>query len=224
MWYTYCMGDLKKKYAKEGIKASFKAKEQAKDAQIASLEDILDPVKNPDKASFSETSDWQELRKYISLYFPQAKDHDDLSANQIMAAIASALGWTIKRICEASGVGRKTVENWLGKEGVKYLISEFRLKEGEQDPSKMISGNGYRGMKMIEHILSLPLAIHNESLLKLQMDVAKFATKQYAGDAEQHINVKGSVTYKDIAEEIHKRKAEVASALSEEEEADLFIN
>ena len=214
--------DFRKKYAKEGVKASKKAELDAKKAKKASVEEFLDPEKNPDKATYEETGEWQELRKYTVLHFPEATDHDELSANQVLCAVANACGWSNAKIAKESGISEATVSRWLKNENVKYLINEFRLKEGDKEPAELVVSNKYRGLKLMEHVLSLPPAIDNMDLLKLQMDLAKFLSKKDVGDADQNINVKGAVSYADVAEQIHKKKLEGEVGLSEDEEEELF--
>lgn len=214
--------DFRKKYAKEGIKASIKAETEVKKAKKSKVEDFLDPEKNPDKAGYEATGEWEELKKYTFLHFPEIVEHEGVSANQALCAIAHACGWSNAKISRESGINDSNIARWLKSEDIKYLINEFRLKEGDKEPAELVVSNKYRGLKLMEHVLSLPPAIDNMDLLKLQMDLAKFLAKKDVGDADQNINVKGAVSYADVAEQIHKKKMEGDISLTDEEEDELF--
>ena len=212
--------DLKDKYAREGMKASLEAKRDRLKNQSEELDAVLDPELNPDGASQAEEgSEWTELRKYIGIHFSEAKDHPNLSANQIMVGVANVLGWQPAKIAKESGIKKRTIHSWLSKTDVQYLIKEFQIKKGQEDPREMMTAAGYKGLKFIDHLLSLSPSIANKDLLRLQLDAAKFQVQQSYGKAEEHLNVKGNVSYKDIAEQVYKSNAE---DLTEEEEEELF--
>lgn len=215
--------DFREKYEREAKIAAFEAQKQLSKEQAAEMEALLDPEVNSDDSDSSgqEAGEWTELRKYIMIHFAEAKQHANLSANKIMVGVASALGWDPTRIANASGIKRSTVYGWLKSAEVEYLINEFRIKEGQKDPKDMINSIGYKALKMLDHILSIPLDPRNKDLTKLQQDTAKFQVQQAFGKAAETLNV-NEVSYADVAKEIHLRKQDSDEQLSDDEEEILF--
>lgn len=184
---------------------------------------FLDPKVNKDKASFEETSEWDEFRRHVALYFPEVVDHNEFSANQALVAIAHASGWSNVKIHKASGLGEDTVSKWLKRPEVKYLINEFRLKTGDKNCEELVASTKHRGFKLMDYLLSLPPAVHDKDLLRIQVDLIKHVTKKDVGDADQNINVKGATTPADVLEEIHKLKQQGADlSFKIEDEEDIF--
>lgn len=213
--------DLKKKAKKFAIDESYKdAKKRRKELKTR-IDDFLDPKKNKDNAKIGEEdSEWSQLRKYISIHFPEIAEFEDLSANQAMVAVAHALGYSQVKISKLSGIRRKTVAHWLGLPELKYAMDQFRAKEGNKDHQDMVIENAYLGSRLIKGILSMPPALSDLDTLKIQMDLAKFAVKQGHGEAAQNINV-NATSLDDVLEAAKKSKIE---ELSEEEEDELFLN
>lgn len=213
---------LKEDFQRAGQAASEKAHEDYLKSQDPELFKALDPAMNPDTAKVSkETKGWSEIRSYVIVHFPEAKQHKGLSANQILAAIAHCIGWSYGEISKASGINKSTIATWLVKPEVKNLIREFSIKQGETSPTTIVKGNAYKGQKFIDYMLSLPPQLHDKDLLKIQSDLSKFSTAQGYGKAEENVNVNGQVTYKDVAEGIYKNR-DKESAITEEEEDELF--
>lgn len=214
---------LKDEYQYQGKLAAIETKKELLKQKVEELETVLDPETNPDQADQSDiSSEWQELRKYIIIHFPEAKEHANLSANQIMVAIAHCMGWSKSKIVENSGLKSRTVYAWLEKPELQHLINEFSLKQGQADPKTLINSLGFKALKVADTILSLVSDPRNLEFLKVQKDMAKFIVQQAYGKPDENINI-NEVSYKDIAETVYKKKSNDENVeISEEEEEALF--
>jgi hypothetical protein len=216
--------DIRAEYERKGRIDAFEQQKKIAKDQLAEMDALLDPEVNPDSADpeGKEAGEWTELRKYIMIHFPEAKLHANLSANKIMVGIAHAMGKSATEISNISGIKRPTVYGWLKQAEVENLINEFRIKKGQEDPAELMTSIGYKALKMLDHILSLPVDSRNKDLTKLQQDTAKFQIQQAFGKATETINV-NEVSYADVAKEIHKKKnSEEVKELTEEEKEALF--
>lgn len=192
--------------------------------KLKEMEALLDPEINTDAATVKgePSGEWKEIRKYIMIHFPEAKQHANMSAHKICVGVAYALGWDVTKIAKESKLNRSTIYDWIKTAEVENLINEFRIKEGKQDPQALMTSTGYKALKLLDHILSIPVDHRNRDLTKIQQDTAKFQVQQAFGKATETINV-NEVSYKDVAEQIHKKKRnEEVEELSQEEEEELF--
>lgn len=213
--------DLKKEYEYQGRLASIENRKAALKLQEKELSEVLDPELNPDSATKGkEKPEWEELRKYIMIHFPEAKEHINLGANKIMVGIALAQGWSVSKIAAASGLNNRTIYDWKGLAEVEYLINEFRIREGLKDPKDLVTENGYIALKQLNKIIREPVDKNNTAFTNTQASLLKFAAEMMLGKAAETVNV-NKVTYKEVAEMVYEQSKE-EDELTEDEKDALF--
>lgn len=161
-------------------------------------------------------SDWEALRRYAKIRFPEGARYTNLSPNNKLVAIAHCMGWLPSKIAAASGISSRTIYTWLKRPDILVFIEEFQLKEGQADPDKKWTDLSFKAMKFADDILSDP--DNSDSNKRLKADMAKWVVERKYGKAAQPIEHRGSL----IKELFTAISNTPAASVSAEEEEELF--
>ena len=161
-------------------------------------------------------SDWENLRRHAIVTFPEGRNHPTLNGAYKLIIVAHALGWSNVKISRAAGCSEGMVARILKRPDAKVFLAEYNVRNGDQDPSKLLSEGAYLGLKL--GISILKDIDSTESMKRLKLDAAKWLVERKYGKPNQPIEHKGP----GLAEVFKNLGAQTTKPLTEEEEADLF--
>lgn len=182
--YQQRMKELREEASLEKEQESFALQQAELDAAYVPREDDEKDPRNKDVSS-----EWEELISLAKVYFPEGKDHFTLTAKNRLVAIASALGWSERKISEHGGISRSTVSKWLKRSDVKVFIEEFQFKKGDKDVMEKFGELESKGVRFVNSLLES--RDDSEGIKRLKLDATKWVFERSRGKPNQPVEHKG---------------------------------
>lgn len=156
---------------------------------------------------------WRKLIAEAKVKFPEAlADKFELTPNKKLCGIARMLGWSNKKIHQASGINEKTLRNWFNKPDLKEFMDAFEYYQGTKDGKDMLKREIYPSIQVLKEIrddMSAPASVRR--------DISQWFFEQLHGKAKETREVKGQ-SIKALTQELMNLKGQEIDELELEDE------
>lgn len=215
--------DLKDKWKRLSKEAALEKSEEAfraTEAELLAAYDDSSPSAADDRSNKIDKElkdEWQHLKRVAMAQFPEGSRILGLSPKNRLVAVATCLGWSTRKIAQASGMHHSTIGEWIRRPDIKLFIEEFNLRNGAGNRDilkEKLSELEYKAISCIEDIMADKDSSDGAKRLKLDASKWVFAvTRDKTEDSAAGIRT--------LIETLG-RIAKQPFSLSPEEEKDIF--
>jgi len=213
--------NLREEYVRVGKEAALESKRMRVETESATVDAAYDEDATQETAGWNKLTskelqdDWENLRRYAKVHFPEGSKFANLSPRNKLFGVAYGLGWPVAKIAKASGMRPTTLYDWVKRPDIMLFVEEFKIKEGKKDVMDKFADLEFKAVNFIDDLLSDP--DNSDSVRRLKMDAAKWVFERNRGKSAQPIEHRGEAMKK-----IWEQLGQVSLNMTEKEEEEIF--